>query len=147
MLFRGKRKSKGVGEWFYLLIKQCVHVYMHVIFVLTFCLFVVKNFYVLEFNNCVCKFDKNKNENLNKKKKTCSYTNYLWKTAHFQVKLGSEACYRDFQKKYNPVVYKQLLWNLYNLKICGRVCIFKITRIYWFAGALKTHFFTFSKNF
>ena len=31
------------------------------------CLFVVKNFYVLEFNNCVCKFDKNKNENLLKK--------------------------------------------------------------------------------
>ena len=42
---------------------------MHVIFVLTFCLFVVKNFYVLEFNNCVCKFDKNKNKNLLKKKK------------------------------------------------------------------------------
>ena len=33
------------------------------------CLFVVKNFYVLEFNNCVCKFDKNKNQNLLKKKK------------------------------------------------------------------------------
>ena len=43
---------------------------MHVIFVLT--LFVVKNFYVLEFNNCVCKFDKNKNKNLLKKKKNSS---------------------------------------------------------------------------
>ena len=58
---------------------------MHVIFVLTFiylfiylfiillllfvCLFLVKNFYVfLEFNNCVCKFCKNKNKNLLKKK-------------------------------------------------------------------------------
>ena len=48
---------------------------MHVIFVLTFlvvvvvfvCLFVVKNFYVLEFNNDVCKFYKNKNKNLLKK--------------------------------------------------------------------------------
>ena len=54
---------------FYLLTKQCVHVYMHVIFVLAFCLFVVKNFYILEFNNCVCKFDKNKNKNLFKKNK------------------------------------------------------------------------------
>ena len=75
MLFRGKRKSKGVGEWFYLLIKQCVHVYMHVIFVLTFCLFVCflfvsfkKFLCFLEFVNCVCKFDKNKNKNLLKKK-------------------------------------------------------------------------------
>ena len=50
--------------------------FMHVIFVLTFfvlffffCLFFVKNFFVffLEFNNCVCKFDENKNENLFKK--------------------------------------------------------------------------------
>ena len=32
------------------------------------CLFVVKSFYVLEFNNCFCKFDKNKN--LFKKKKS-----------------------------------------------------------------------------
>ena len=31
-------------------------------------MFVVKNFDVLEFNNCVCKFDKNKNKNLNIKK-------------------------------------------------------------------------------
>ena len=30
-----------------------------------FC-FVVKKLYVLELNNCVCKFDKNKNKNLNK---------------------------------------------------------------------------------
>ena len=79
MLFRGKRKSNGAGGWFflfcfvlfYLLIKQCVHVYMHVIFVLTtkffLCLFVVRNFYVLESNNGVCKFDKNKYKNLLKK--------------------------------------------------------------------------------
>ena len=72
MLFRGKRKSNRVGRcfffvsFFYLLIKQCVHVYMHIIFVLTF--FFVKNFYVLQLNNCVCKFDKNKNKNLLKKK-------------------------------------------------------------------------------
>ena len=35
------------------------------------CFFLVENFYVyfLEFNNCVCKFDKNKNKNLLKKKK------------------------------------------------------------------------------
>ena len=74
MLFIGKRKSNGGGGWLYLLIKQCVHVYMHVIFVLNFlfvCLFVVKNFYVLEFSNCVCKFDKNKNKKLLKKKKKC----------------------------------------------------------------------------
>ena len=58
--------------------------FMHVIFVLTFfcfvcffCLFLVKNFFVffLEFNNCVCKFDKNKNENLFKKNKHFSVTN------------------------------------------------------------------------
>ena len=61
--------------------------FIHVIFVLTFlfyflfflylfvclfiCFFLVENLYVyfLEFNNCVCKFDKNKNKNLLKKKK------------------------------------------------------------------------------
>ena len=60
--------------------------FIPVIFVLTFlfyfflffmfvclfiCFFLVENFYVyfLEFNNCVCKFDKNKNKNLLKKKK------------------------------------------------------------------------------
>ena len=34
------------------------------------CFFLVENFYVyfLEFNNCVCKFDKNKNKNLLKKR-------------------------------------------------------------------------------
>ena len=31
------------------------------------CLFVVKNFCFLEFINCVCKFEKNKNKNLLKK--------------------------------------------------------------------------------
>ena len=46
---------------------------MHIIFVLTFIfemlIFVYcKKKYVLEFNNCICKFDKNKNKNLNKKK-------------------------------------------------------------------------------
>ena len=67
---------------FYLLTKQCVHVYIHVIFLLTFfyfylfiylfiyffCLFVVKNFYILEFDSCICKFDKNKDKSLFKKK-------------------------------------------------------------------------------
>ena len=61
---------------FYLPIKQCVHVYMHVIFVLT--LFVVKNFYVLEFNNYVCKFDKNKNKNLLKKKNSSEFLKSLF---------------------------------------------------------------------
>ena len=37
------------------------------LFFFCFVLFVVKHFYVLEFNNCVCKFDKNKNKNLLKK--------------------------------------------------------------------------------
>ena len=98
MLFRGKRKSKGVGEWFYLLIKQCVHVYMHVIFVLTFCLFVVKNFYVLEFNNCVCKFDKNKNENLFKKKKSMDSL--------------TSKCHNSFQSKNNRKPHVVLLPDL-----------------------------------
>ena len=45
-------------------------------------IFVVKNVYVLEFNNCVCKFDKNNNKNLNKKmdfsaKKKISLMNIL----------------------------------------------------------------------
>ena len=60
--------------------------FIHVIFVLTFlfyffiffmfaclfiCFFLVENFnvYFLEFNNCVCKFDTNKNKNLLKKEK------------------------------------------------------------------------------
>ena len=30
-------------------------------------MFVVKSVYVLESNNCVCKFDKNENRNLNEK--------------------------------------------------------------------------------
>ena len=60
----------------FLLIKQCGHVYMHVFFVLTFCLFVCFVFWLflvkkiisfLEFNDFVCKFDKNKNKDLLKK--------------------------------------------------------------------------------
>ena len=83
MLFRGKRKSNWVGGWFYQ--QNSVDMFIYVIFVLTFlfsfflffmfvclsiCFFLVENFYVyfLEFNNCVCKFDKNKNKNLLKKK-------------------------------------------------------------------------------
>ena len=42
--------------------------YMHIIFVLAFIfemlIFVYEKFYVWELNNCVCKFDKNKNKNL-----------------------------------------------------------------------------------
>ena len=57
---------------------------MHVIFVLTFCLFVVKNFYVLEFNNCVCKFNKGKNKNLKIKqiKIPCKYCWFCMKENH-----------------------------------------------------------------
>ena len=58
-----------------LLIKQCGHVYMHVIFIITFlfvCLlfgcFLVKNLFFFRIYNCVCKFDENKNKNLLKKK-------------------------------------------------------------------------------
>ena len=69
MLFRGKRKSNDVGGWFYLLIKQCVHVYMHVIFVLFFGVVCCKKFLCFKFNNSVCKFDKKKNKNLLKFKK------------------------------------------------------------------------------
>ena len=44
----------------------CAHVYMHFVFCLcTNVLFVVKKFFVLEINNCVVNFDKNKNKNLN----------------------------------------------------------------------------------
>ena len=42
-------------------------------------LFIVKNFYILGFNNCVCKFDKNKNKNLNKKKKIQEFAKLLEK--------------------------------------------------------------------
>ena len=58
-----KRKSNRVG-----------HVHMHVIFVLTFFLFVFWLFLVkkllcfLRIYNCICKFDKNKNKNLFNKK-------------------------------------------------------------------------------
>ena len=56
-----------------LLIKQCGHVYMRVIFIITFyvCLygrFIVKLFF-FRIYNCVCKFDENKNKNLLKKKR------------------------------------------------------------------------------
>ena len=56
-----------------LLIKQCEHVYMHVIFIITFLFaglffgrFLVKKTFFLEFR--ICKFDENKNKNLLKKK-------------------------------------------------------------------------------
>ena len=78
----------------FLLIKQCRHVYscylctnFFVLFFFFFCVFVclficfflVENFYVyfLEFNNCVCKFDKDKNKNLLKKKKKKKETSTL----------------------------------------------------------------------
>ena len=46
---------------------------MHIIFALTFIFEMLifgccKHVYLLEFNNCAHKFDKNENENLNKKK-------------------------------------------------------------------------------
>ena len=56
-----------------LLIKQCGHVYMHVIFVLTFflaCFLVVsckKFLCFFRLYNCVCKFDKTKDKNLLKR--------------------------------------------------------------------------------
>ena len=57
-----------------LLIKQCGHVYMHVVFIITFlflCLFfgrfLEKKIFFLEFT-IVCKFDENKNKNLLKKR-------------------------------------------------------------------------------
>ena len=62
-----EEKAKATGwEGGFLLIKQCGHVHMHVIFVLNvfsffglFCFLIVscKTFLCfLEFNNCVCKF-------------------------------------------------------------------------------------------
>ena len=56
--------------FFFLLTNKTVCTCLYAYYLCTnffFCSFVVKNFYVLEFNNCVCKFDKNKNENLLKK--------------------------------------------------------------------------------
>ena len=57
-----------------LLIKQCGHVYMHVIFIITFlflCLFfgrfLEKKIFFPEFT-IACKFDENKNKNLLKKR-------------------------------------------------------------------------------
>ena len=77
--FEEKEKAKG-GKVLFLLIKQRGHVYMHVFFVLTFRLFVClfcflavsckKFLYFLEFNNCVCKFDKIKIK-IYKKKSFC----------------------------------------------------------------------------
>ena len=57
-----------------LLIKQCGHAYMHVIFITTFlfvCLlfgrFLVQNLFFFRIYNCVCKFDEKKNKNSLKK--------------------------------------------------------------------------------
>ena len=77
MLFRGKRKCNRVGGWFFSLLfllfflftNKTVCTYLYACYLCPFFLFVVKNFYVLGLNNCVCKFDKNKSKNLFKKKK------------------------------------------------------------------------------
>ena len=80
-----------------------------------------------------------------KEKKSCSwnpgtfFTNYAM-GAHFQVKLRSEACHLDFQN-YIPqqAVWKELLWNMHNMKVSGGVCVLKIAGIYSLTGALKTY--------
>ena len=48
-----------------MIIKQCGHVYIPVIFIITFfiCLFVF-----FRIQHCLCKFDEDKNKNLLKKK-------------------------------------------------------------------------------
>ena len=87
MLFRGKRKM-GEGGFtnktvrtscylctsFFVVVVVCFlfcFFFLLLLFVCLFVLFLVENFYVyfLEFKNYVCKFDKNKNKNLLKKKK------------------------------------------------------------------------------
>ena len=80
-----------------------------------------------------------------KEKRSCSwnpgtfFTNYPM-GAHFQVKLRSEACHLDFQN-YIPqqAVWKELLWNMHNMKVSGGVCVLKIAGKYSLTGALKTH--------
>ena len=91
------KKKKQLGGRVVLLIKQCGHVYscylctnffgfFSFFYVCLFiCFFLVENFYIcfLEFNNCVCKFDKNKNKNLlkkNLKRKQPTYAT-LWDSA------------------------------------------------------------------
>ena len=72
MLFWRKKKKQSVGR-LVLLIKQCGHVYIHVIFVLiflfvcfVFCFFFLNVFF--RIYNCFCKFNKNKNKSLLKRK-------------------------------------------------------------------------------
>ena len=73
MLFRGKRKNNGVGFFlFFLFTNKTVCTCLYACYLCTNffdSLFVVKKFYVLEFNNCVCKIDENKNKDSLKKKK------------------------------------------------------------------------------
>ena len=83
-----------------LLIKQCEHVYMHVIFIITFlfvCLFfgrfLVKKAFFLEFR--ICKFDENKNKNLLKKKK--------------KIKEKNKARTNAFQNDFFPCCIKEWL--------------------------------------
>ena len=59
-----KEKATGFTNSVYMFI--CMLPLYKLLFLKFYFLFVVKNFYALEFNNC--KFDKNKNKNLNKKR-------------------------------------------------------------------------------
>ena len=57
------------------------------------CFFLVENFYVyfLEFNNCVCKFDKNRNKYLLKKKKrTGTSQKSFIKTLCYNIKVTNK---------------------------------------------------------
>ena len=45
------------------------------------------------------------------------------------------------------VVLKELLWNFHKIKVCGGVCILKVSRMHSFTGSFKNSSFTFSKNF
>ena len=60
--------------------------YMHVIFIITFCLFVClfvfwsfsrKKLFSFRIYNCVCKFGENKNKHLFKKKRNCQKVDYV----------------------------------------------------------------------
>ena len=65
-----KKNKQRVGRMIKLLINKTVFTCSYglylcrTFFFLFVCFFVVKSFYILEFNNCVCKFDKTKNNNL-----------------------------------------------------------------------------------
>ena len=80
------------------------------------CFFLVENFYVyfLEFNNCVCKFDKNKNKNLLKNKTKNKYVSTRCICFHQAVGcIGTEAivrrcsikkiCLKNHRKRRVPV--------------------------------------------